>query len=134
MKDAQITMAKQSDFSQFEWPTFKGNNQRTGYLGEIATRIADNFFDTPKQFKLYQNYPNPFNPSTKIKYALPKSDDVRIEIYNTLGQVVWAYSENQVTAGYHEVEFNAQNLSSGIYFYRIEAGEFQDVKKMILLR
>ncbi len=134
LKDAQPPMPKRLDFSQFEWPTFKGNNQRTGYLGKIATSIVGNFIDTPKQFKLYQNYPNPFNPSTRIKYALPKSDNVRIEIYNTLGQVVWAFSENQVTVGYQEVEFTAQNLSSGIYYYRIQAGEFQDVKKMILIR
>ncbi len=134
MKDAQASSPKRLSLSQFEWPTFKGNNQRTGYLGEITTSIADNSFNLPKKFRLYQNYPNPFNPSTRIKYALPKSNDVRIEIYNTLGQVIWSIFENQVTAGYHEVEFNAQNLSSGIYFYRIEAGEFQDVKKMVLIR
>jgi photosystem II stability/assembly factor-like uncharacterized protein len=88
----------------------------------------------PNNFKLSQNYPNPFNPSTKIKFTLPKADKVKIELYNTLGQRVETLLKQNMKAGYHEVEFNAQNLSSGIYFYRIKAGEFQDVKKMVLLR
>jgi predicted phosphodiesterase len=92
-------------------------------------------------YTLQQNYPNPFNPSTKIKFALPKTDKVKIELYNTLGQRVETLLNQQIKAGDHEVEFNANNLSSGIYYYRIEVGdparrtgEFQDVKKMILLR
>jgi hypothetical protein len=88
----------------------------------------------PNKFSLSQNYPNPFNPSTKIKFALPKAEKVKIELYNTLGQRVEILFDQHMKAGYHVVEFNGQNLSSGIYFYRIEAGEFQDVKKMILLR
>ena len=88
----------------------------------------------PNKFSLGQNYPNPFNPSTKIKFALPKAEKVKIELYNTLGQNVRTLLNQRLKAGYHEVEFNAANLSSGIYFYRIEAGEFQDVKKMVLLK
>jgi len=83
---------------------------------------------------LYQNYPNPFNPSTTIEYDLPKATDVRIEVYNTSGQKIQTLLNEKLAAGSHQVEFNAQNLSSGIYFYRIEAGEFQDVKKMILIK
>ena len=86
------------------------------------------------EFHLDQNYPNPFNPSTKIKFALSKTENVKIEIFNTLGQRVETLANKSMNAGYHEVEFNAQNLSSGIYYYRIEAGEFQDVKKMILIK
>jgi hypothetical protein len=88
----------------------------------------------PKIHRLYPNYPNPFNPSTKIKFTLPNPENVRIEVYNTIGQKIETLLHKNMSEGYHEVEFNAQNLSSGIYFYRIEAGEFQDVKKMILLR
>jgi photosystem II stability/assembly factor-like uncharacterized protein len=87
----------------------------------------------PNKFSLSKNYPNPFNPSTKIKFTLPKAEKVKIELFNTLGQKVETLLNKAMKAGHHEVEFNAQNLSSGIY-YRIEAGEFQDVKKMILLR
>ena len=87
-----------------------------------------------KEFKLEQNYPNPFNPSTNIKFSLPKPETVTIEIYDIIGQRIETLLSKPMSAGYHEVEFNGQNLSSGIYLYRIEASEWSDVKKMILLR
>jgi hypothetical protein len=95
-----------------------------------------NSFNTllPQIYTLHQNYPNPFNPSTTIEFDLPNASDVRIEVYNIAGQKIQTLLINQISAGSHQVEFNAQNLSSGVYFYKIEAGEFQDVKKMILLR
>jgi C1A family cysteine protease len=88
----------------------------------------------PKTYNLAQNYPNPFNPSTIIKFALPKPERVNIDVYNIMGQKIETVLNEPMRAGYHEIEFNAQNLSSGVYFYRIEAGEFQQVKKMILLK
>ena len=88
----------------------------------------------PSTFVMHQNYPNPFNPSTKIKFALPKSEFTKIEVFNTLGKNIKTLLNRHIKAGHHEVEFNAQNLSSGIYYYRIEASEFQDVKKMILIK
>lgn len=88
----------------------------------------------PDRFLLYQNYPNPFNPSTTIKFSLPKQEFVIIAIYNILGEKLETLLSKKMQAGSHEVEFNAQYISSGIYFYRIEAGEFQDVRKMILLK
>jgi photosystem II stability/assembly factor-like uncharacterized protein len=88
----------------------------------------------PVNYSLSQNYPNPFNPSTTIKYNLPKPELVKIEVYNIAGQIIQTLLNKNMSAGSHEIEFNAQNLSSGIYYYRIEAGEFQDVKKMILLK
>jgi predicted GH43/DUF377 family glycosyl hydrolase len=94
----------------------------------------------PLIFELKQNYPNPFNPSTKIKFALPKPKNVKIEVYNIIGQKIETVLNKPMPAGHHEVEFNAGNLSSGIYLYRIvidsygEAGGWQDVKKMVLLK
>jgi hypothetical protein len=88
----------------------------------------------PKIHRLYPNYPNPFNPSTKIKFDLPYPEFVQIEVYNILGQRVKYLLNKKMNAGNHSVDFNAKNLSSGVYFYRIQAGEFQDMKKMILLR
>ncbi len=85
-------------------------------------------------FRLYHNYPNPFNTRTIINYELPITNTVDISVYNLLGQKITTLVSEKLPAGYHEVEFNAQNLSSGIYFYRIEAGEYHDVKKMILLK
>lgn len=85
-------------------------------------------------FKLQQNYPNPFNPSTRITFTLPGIENVTLEIYNTLGQKIETLLNNKMPAGSHEVRFNAQNLSSGIYFYRITAGDFSQVRKMVLLK
>ena len=102
---------------------------------EVTTGLEDLYSNKiPQTYSLGQNYPNPFNPVTHIQYGLPKTGDVKIEIYNILGQKIKTLLNKQMPAGYHEVEFNAQNLSSGVYLYRIEASEFQDVKKMILLK
>ncbi len=88
----------------------------------------------PHKTRLAQNYPNPFNPSTKIKFTLPKAERVKIDIYNTIGQNVRTIFNKKMKAGIHEIEFKAQNLTSGVYYYKIKAGEFQDVKKMVLLK
>ncbi len=88
----------------------------------------------PKQFELYQNYPNPFNPTTKIKYSLASSSKVTLRIYNLLGQQIKQLVNENETAGHHEVTFDGSNLSSGIYFYRITAGQHTMSKKMILTK
>jgi len=103
-------------------------------------KIQDN--KIPLVFALKQNYPNPFNPSTKIKYTLPKSDKVKMEIFNLLGQRIETLINKQMPAGSHEIEFIAKDLPSGVYLYRIESGNpsvgsgqrFQEVKKMVLLK
>ena len=113
----------------------------TGGRGELFTHITDsvlgftgNKIQKLNTFHLSQNYPNPFNPSTKIKFTLPKPENVKVEIYNTIGQKVETLINKHMKVGHHTLEFNGQKLSSGIYFYRIEAGEYMDVKKMVLLR
>jgi photosystem II stability/assembly factor-like uncharacterized protein len=88
----------------------------------------------PKQFALKQNYPNPFNPTTVIQYDLPKAAFVKLSIYDILGQQVRTLVNEMEQAGYKSVSFNGNNLPSGLYFYRISAGAFTDVKKMILIR
>jgi hypothetical protein len=87
-----------------------------------------------QDYELKQNYPNPFNPVTQIRFGLPKSGQVKIEIYSSLGQRLETLVNKTLKAGYHEVEYYADNLSSGVYYYRITTGEFQDVKKMILIK
>jgi hypothetical protein len=104
------------------------------YKYDLAAAIANESTQIPLKFALSQNYPNPFNPSTNIEFDLPQVSNVRIEVYNTTGQQIHTLLNTKMSAGSHKVEFNAQNLSSGVYFYKINAGEFQDVKKMILLR
>jgi len=89
---------------------------------------------TPNKFILRQNYPNPFNSSTIIEYNLPKASNVTIELYNIAGQKIQTILNEKMPAGNHQVKLNAQNLASGVYFYRIGMCEFQDVKKMVLLK
>jgi len=88
----------------------------------------------PSNFELSQNYPNPFNPSTVIKFALPENSKVLLEVYNILGEKVATLINTEMKAGYHSFIFDARNLTSGVYFYRIETSKFKDVKKMILVK
>ncbi len=89
---------------------------------------------SPGSFHLYQNYPNPFNPTTIINYELPITNYVDISVYDLLGQKVTTLVAKVQSKGYHQVEWDAGDFPSGVYFYRIESGEFQDVKKMVFLR
>jgi hypothetical protein len=88
----------------------------------------------PQKFALGQNYPNPFNPSTTIRYGLPERSHVTLTVFNTLGQQVATLIEGETEAGYHEVTFDASNLSSGVYLYRLTAGEYVQARKLIVLR
>jgi hypothetical protein len=88
----------------------------------------------PGRFSLDQNYPNPFNPSTAIHYTLPMSSQVVLQIYNIVGQKVATLVNGQQKAGDYAVTFNASSLASGVYFYRLQAGNFTSSKKMMLLK
>lgn len=88
----------------------------------------------PKKFELYQNYPNPFNPLTHIKYAVPQSSRVRIEIYNILGQRVRTVLDEDKVPGYYTVNFDASSLASGFYIYKMQAEGFSDIRKMIVTK
>ena len=88
----------------------------------------------PTAFRLEQNYPNPFNPHTKISWQLPVSSQVSLKVYDVLGNKVAKLVDEEMEAGYHSIDFNASDLPSSVYFYRIQAGNFIDTKKMILLK
>jgi hypothetical protein len=88
----------------------------------------------PDKFELYQNYPNPFNPTTTIKYQLPTASRVKLKVYNLLGEDITTLVDKMQDVGLKSVEFNANKLPSGIYIYRLTAGSFTDVKKMMILK
>lgn len=88
----------------------------------------------PQQITLSQNYPNPFNPSTNIQFTLPQAANVTLHVFNLLGQRVQSLVSDRMTAGTHTVQFDGRQLSSGVYFYRIEAGNFVQTKRMLLIK
>ncbi len=88
----------------------------------------------PIEYELSQNYPNPFNPSTTIRFSLPQQTQLKINLYNMLGEIVTTLAEGIYEAGYHKVILNGFNLSSGTYVYRLESNNFVQVKKMILIK
>ncbi len=128
--------------------TLIGSVGLQGLTGLARTRglvsVNDHFSQIPDQFALYQNYPNPFNPSTVIKFSLPISSNVRLQVYNLLGEVVKDIVSSNLPAGNHSFVWNAENnfnakVSSGIYFYKltadgIDGSKFAAVKKMILVK
>lgn len=98
------------------------------------TNVLDENSTIPVVYELAQNYPNPFNPSTSIKYSIPTESRVTLKIFNLLGQEVATVVNETLAAGKYTATFNAGNLASGVYIYRIEAGSFTSVKKMMLLK
>jgi hypothetical protein len=99
-----------------------------------ATGVSDLTETLPANFELSQNYPNPFNPTTEISYLLPAKSEVRLDVFNILGQMVASLPQGLQEAGKHSVIFDASNLSSGTYLYRLEAGKTTSTKKMIVLK
>ncbi len=116
---------------------------------EILTGTKKNNDEVPKEYSLKQNYPNPFNPSTIIEYSVPKLSNVNLKIFDILGRTIVTLVNSKQKPGFYQVEFDASNLSSGIYFYRIQAIDlstnyehpstgsgqgFVEIKKMMLLK
>ncbi len=122
---------------------FSGNEDETRSLSTIIRYtgekindvvIEDKNTEIPGSFNLFQNYPNPFNPSTTIRFSLPKQTELRINVYNILGELVKTIAEGVYEAGVYKVNFDAKNLTSGTYIYRIENGDFIQAKKMLLIK
>ncbi len=109
-------------------------------LSEMITAVDPIGGELPRELMLHQNYPNPFNPSTMLRYGVPERSTVRLAVYNTLGQQVALVEAGEVGAGYHEKTFDASSLTSGVYFYKLEATSmvtgkmFTDTRKMVLMR
>jgi hypothetical protein len=101
--------------------------------------VAAGASSLPGQFALHQNYPNPFNATTNIRYQVPADDHVRLKIFNTLGQEVRTLVDSRQVSGEYQIRWDGRNdhgsdVSTGIYFYSLRAGEFTDTRKMVLLK
>ena len=122
------------------WGTFQGNNQRTGYQGRNnLSNSNENKFNLPIVYKLHQNYPNPFNPTTRISYDLPENEFVSINVFDLRGREVKTLVNKEQVAGFRSVKWDATNnlgqpVSAGMYIYTIQAGEFRQTRKMVLLK
>lgn len=99
-----------------------------------ATSVTQNGNVIPESYGLSQNYPNPFNPTTWITYAIPEADQVRLAVFNPLGQEVALLADGNHEPGNYRVEFDGAGLPSGMYFYRLQAGEFSQVRKLMLVK
>ena len=103
-------------------------------LGDFQTSIDDELVGRPISLQLNQNYPNPFNAHTTINYALPKPSYVTIEVFDLLGRKVETLVDERQHAGYHQATWNADDFSSGVYFYKLQAGDYSESKRMVLLK
>lgn len=111
----------------------------TSFDPTLVTGIEDETINLPNEFMLYQNYPNPFNPTTTIRYSIPSEvkcqmSNVILKVYDILGQEITTLVNEEKIPGVYEVKFDATNLSSGMYFYRLQSGNYSEIKKMILLK
>jgi Secretion system C-terminal sorting domain len=102
--------------------------------GSSEYSVIVNVKVVPNHYELSQNYPNPFNPTTTIRFSLPNKTMLKIILYNALGEYVRTIADGNYEAGYYKINFNAANLSSGVYLYRFESNNYIEVKKMILLK
>lgn len=129
LKDKPIKIFIDENINDIIDDTLFIENQYTGIEEKL-----ENILTFPTMYELMQNYPNPFNATTTIQFGLPIATNVKIEIYNMMGQHLETLLESWKPAGFHSIKLNAQNMTSGIYIYRIQAGDFVQTKKMILLK
>lgn len=132
--DVTVSLDRGSNSIKFDVPTGGVWLDRLDLflVGSMSTSIEDDAF--VDEFRLDQNYPNPFNPSTLISFSLPQTSDIKLSVYNILGQRVAVLANGKYAAGSHTVRFDGTGLASGMYLYRLEAGNFVTQKKMTLLK
>lgn len=124
--------------------TFRGVARNQSTIVAISPEFTINFGthgtdvkqnqNIPKEYKLFQNFPNPFNPTTKIIFSIPEKSFVSIIIYDLFGKEIFELTNDEFIPGYHELNFDGNNLSSGVYFYRLTAGNFSQTKKLLKIK
>ncbi len=115
-------------------PMWQFNARHNGVYGDLPVGVNTQNNNIPAAFGLYQNYPNPFNPSTVICFDLPQRTFIKLSVYDILGRVIAVLMNGEMNAGSHSITFREEGLSSGMYFYKLEAGGFSEVKKMMLVK
>jgi len=124
----------------YYWKVAAINSGSTGAYSSVwkfqvnSSGINNISSEIPKEYKLYNNYPNPFNPATKIKFDIPKNGFTKIVIYDLLGREAEIIVNENLTKGAYEFVWNATKFASGIYFYKMTAGNFTSIKKMMLIK
>ena len=137
--DLRVIDIAQEAGDRYAWSSFRGNNHRDGYFDVTLASITPNDNVLPTEYSLGNNYPNPFNPITRFTYSLPEEVRVSITVYDIQGRAVKTLVDSEQSAGYKSIQWNATNdagapVSTGLYFYIIQAGNFNQTKKMILLK
>lgn len=133
VRDGVVAFSERNNDNSWQSPS----NWAHTWIGDqfdVTTSVDDTDPNVPLAYSLSQNYPNPFNPTTSIRYALKQAGAVKIELYNTLGQKVRTLVDEVKPAGTYTLQVDAASLASGVYFYRIQTSEFQQTRKMVLMR
>ncbi len=131
LKLTEEELISQKEFSAYLLYGTDSNNRLNKEANETNSSIESGI---PKEYSLDQNYPNPFNPRTNIQFAIPQAGFVTLKVYDILGNEVATLVNEEKPEGIYEVEFKAESLSSGIYLYKLQAGFFIKIKKMLLLK
>ena len=117
------------------WPKLMHDNKNSGrFLFATSIKQEDNNVEVPKEFALFPLYPNPFNPTTNIKFSLPLAIEVEINAYNVRGQLIGRILKEKKNAGIYTLNWDAKNMSSGMYFIQIKAGSFTEIRKCLLIK
>jgi hypothetical protein len=115
-------------------PVIRADAVKFSLIQDYTDVSEKNSLSVPSEFELFQNYPNPFNNSTLIKYSVPKSSHIAIKVYNILGQEIATLVDKYLPIGRYQVSFSIQNITSGVYLYKLASEGFTETKKMILLK
>jgi len=127
-----VLMKSEADLSQMLYVDPLTSDQMAKL--SLVVSVQENVSSISERFELVQNCPNPFNPGTTIAYRLPEASEVRLTIYTITGQEVTTLVSDHQEAGHYEVTWNGNEFASGVYFYRLKAGEFVETRRMVLLR
>ena len=134
INDENTLIIQDAQIANFYLQEFAARYYEAGGNDSILVTDIEDEIELPVSYSLSQNYPNPFNPVTNISFSIPQRVNVELVIYNTLGEKVSTLMNEVKDAGSYKIAFNASNLPSGVYFYRIATGEFNQTKKLILLK